>query len=337
MGYIEDKYVGHLSSRLTNITKRNGTYNFRCPLCGDSKKSKTKKRGFLLPRNNTYIFYCHNCGVSKSFITFLRELDPIEADNYKKELLLDKYGPMKTTEVYDPKEYSSATRRQKSTLNLTTVSQLPANHPCKEYVRRRMIPNEQHYRLYYAPKFMEYSNTLLPGKFSEEAMKHDGPRLIIPFVSQNGDIFGYQGRALDPEDKIRYITIMLDDTQPKFFGLGDLDRTKRIYVTEGPIDSMFLPNAIAPCGGVLTVELKKLELNVADTVIVYDNEPRNKDTVRNINKAIVGGYRVCIWPKDQHEKDINDLYMAGKDPLRIIEENTYMGLKAQLAWQEWKK
>lgn len=336
MSHIEDKYIGHVSSRLTGIVKRNGTWNFRCPICGDSKKSKSKKRGFLLPRNNTYVFYCHNDGASMSFQKFLEALDPVEADNYKKDLLFEKYGPRKV-EVYDPKEYSFSTRRLKNTLNLTKVSQLPPDHPCKVYVQRRMIPNEQHYRLYFASEFMKYSNTLLPGKFSDEAMKHDGPRLIIPFIGENGDIFGYQGRALDPDDKIRYITIMLDDTQPKFFGLHGLDRSKRIYVTEGPIDSMFLPNAIAPCGGVLTVELKKLGLNVAETVIVYDNEPHNKDTVRNINKAIVGGYRVVIWPKAQHEKDVNDLYMAGKDPLKIIDEHTYMGLKAQLAWQEWKK
>ena len=36
-------------------------------------------------------------------------------------------------------------------------------------------------------------------------------RIIIPFIDTDGEWFGFQGRSLDFNDKLRYITIMLDE------------------------------------------------------------------------------------------------------------------------------
>jgi hypothetical protein len=145
-------------------------------------------------------------------------------------------------------------------------------------------------------------------------------------------MFGYQGRSLAPKAKIRYITIMLDDSKTKIFGQDRINETETIYVTEGPLDSMFLTNSIAMCGSDVNVSNFDYKL-----VYVFDNEPRNKEIVQKYIKAIDGGERVVIWPSGIVEKDINDMVMTGHNVQHVVESNTYQGLEAKLKLTEWKK
>ena len=46
--YIDLKYINEISARLSQFKKKGDyLYNFRCPHCGDSKKSKTKARAYF--------------------------------------------------------------------------------------------------------------------------------------------------------------------------------------------------------------------------------------------------------------------------------------------------
>jgi hypothetical protein len=119
-----------------------------------------------------------------------------------------------------------------------------------------------------------------------------------------------------------------------------MNPSKDIYVVEGPIDSLFLPNGIASAGGDLIGPLQQLDVQKQQFVVVYDNEPRNKHIVKNIEKAIDSGYRVCIWPTTMEQKDINDMVLAGYsiDKVKnIINECTYSNAKAQLHLAIWRK
>ena len=74
-------------------------------------------------------------------------------------------------------------------------------------------------------------------------------------------------------------------------------------------------------------------------VLIYDNEPRNKEIVREIGDAIEAGASVCIWPKSYEEKDINEMILAGKTQEEIIEtinKNTFSCPKALLEFNTWK-
>ena len=47
-GYIDLNYISKIQPRLQQFKKkRDYLFNFRCPVCGDSKKSKTKARAYL--------------------------------------------------------------------------------------------------------------------------------------------------------------------------------------------------------------------------------------------------------------------------------------------------
>ena len=131
---------------------------------------------------------------------------------------------------------------------------------------------------------------------------------------------------------------MLDESVPKLFGLESLDETRRVYVLEGPIDSMFIDNSVATAGGDLVAAVQSL--NKENLVVVYDNEPRSRETVKKIDKAINNGYNVCIWPENFDHKDVNDMVMAGLSAefIRyIIDQNTFRDLKAKLALKRWSK
>jgi hypothetical protein len=156
---------------------------------------------------------------------------------------------------------------------------------------------------------------------------------VLPFVDENKTLIGFQGRALK-KSNTKYITIMVDESKPKVFGLDGVDKNKKIYVVEGPIDSLFIDNCIAMAGA----DLSRLQL--PNTVTIYDNEPRNREIVNRMEKVVESGKEIVIWPIHNEYKDINDMVLAGysKSYIRAqIEENTFSGLRASTKLSEWRK
>jgi len=339
MLWLEHKYVNLLSSRLERFARVNAnTYKFRCPICGDSQKDPRKTRGYVYMRKGALKFFCHNCNASMGLPWFIKTLDPTLHTEYLKERMLEQ-GHRNETQEFVEKMKTPVFVKTTGLKELKKVSQLRPDHPVKEYVVKRQIPSDTHYKLFLVRNFKQWVNTMQPEKFDEESLKNDEPRLIIPFLDEEKNLFGFQGRSFK-NTGVRYITIILNDDKPKIFGLDTMDASKDIYVVEGPIDSLFLSNGIASAGGDLISPLQLLDVQKSQFVIVYDNEPRNKDTVKKIEKAIDSGYRVCIWPTSIEQKDINDMILAGytqEQVKEIIDECTYTGPTAKLHFALWRK
>ena len=341
MNFIDLKYAGILSTRLDKFSvKSNSPYraNVRCPICGDSQKSKTKARGWILEKNNSAIYYCHNCGASMSMGNLLRAVQPALYDEYIVDRKLDKDLFKKEEPKEKPldkllKKQPKFTKGNSPLLKIKKVSSLNFSHPVKKYIENRQIPASRHYKLYYAPKFNTWVNSIIPDKLPTE---RDEPRLVLPFIDESGDLFGFTGRAFDKKS-LRYITIMLDESKPKVFGLDSVDFSKKYYVVEGPIDSLFLTNAVAMAGA--DGNLKGLS-NVDNAVFVFDNEPRNKDVVARMERLLEAGHKVVMWPETIKEKDINDMVISGllqQDIELILDVNTYSGLEGKLKLSYWRK
>lgn len=339
MLWLEHKYINLLSSRLERFSRVNAnTYKFRCPVCGDSQKDTRKTRGYVYARKGSLKFFCHNCNASMGLPWFIKTLDPTLYTEYLKERMVEN-GHKDETQAFVDKMKTPVFVKTTGLKDLRKVSQLKPEHPVKQYISNRLIPSEAHHKLFLVRNFMTWVNTMLPEKFDEEAVKNDEPRLIIPFLDEEKNLFGFQGRSFK-NTGVRYITIILNDEKPKIFGLDAMDPDKDIYVVEGPIDSLFLPNGIASAGGDLITPLQLLDVQKEKFVVVYDNEPRNKHTVKHIEKAIDSGYRVCIWPTALEQKDVNDMVLAGytKEQVKdIIDERTYSGPTAKLHFALWRK
>ena len=199
---------------------------------------------------------------------------------------------------------------------LVSLDNLNNSHPAKEYILDRRLPTQA---LYFTEKFKEWTNSVKPDTFQD--VKEDEGRIIIPFRTKEGDVFGYQGRSLS-NTGLRYITILLEEERPKIFGLDTIDYEERIYITEGPLDSLLLRNCVAMAGA--DMSLSGILGN--DLVYVYDNEPRNTQITSRIQKHIDNGDSVVIWPKHIIQKDINDMFLGGLCVQNLVESNTYNGL-----------
>ena len=68
-----------------------------------------------------------------------------------------------------------------------------------------------------------------------------------------------------------------------------------------------------------------------------DNEPRNNEVVRTMEKLIAQDYSIVIWPDTVTQKDINDMVLANVDVKTILENNTHQGLSAMMSIANWKK
>lgn len=341
MDWIENKYLMSISSRLERFKRKSGNvFNFRCPLCGDSETHKNKTRGYIYEKKGKSLFHCHNCTATMSVPNFIKTID----QNLYNEMQLEKMKGEKSPEQTD---LESFVEKMKKPLflksgplkGLKKVSQLSPEHKVKKLVDLRKIPTPYHAKLFSCPNFKNFTNDLVPGKFDENSLQRDETRLLIPFFDANKNLHAYQGRAIG-ESAVKYITIVLDETVPKVYGLDTANFNKTVYVMEGPIDSMFVHNSIATAGGDLVSALGPLCSSKSSMVIVYDNEPRSKDTIKKLDKAILQGYNVVIWPENLDHKDINDMVLAGLSSdfiTHIMKTNTYRDLAAKMALTRWSK
>ena len=321
MDHVDSKFIGLVSSKLQKFKRvKADLYNFRCPICGDSKKNKSKTRGYIYAVKANTNFKCHNCGASMSLNNFLKQVDPAVHKQYVMEKF--KEGHTGRNFVIDEPIIKFEAPKFKKKLKLPKASEHP--RPAGYLTARQLDPS----KFYYAEKFKEFVNSLKP---TFDDVNHDEERIIIPLYYEK-NLIGLQGRSIKP-NPVKYITVMLDDDAPKLYGLDDVDKTKQVFVTEGPFDSTFIRNSIAMCGADADVS----KWGISDPVWIYDNEPRNREITNRISKTISAGHSVVIWPESIDDKDINDMVMSGLDVQSVIELNTYSGLEAKLKFTTWKK
>ena len=332
MSYLDDKYLGLISPRLEKFKKvRAGVYNFRCPYCGDSQRHKNKARGYIYRNKADYNFKCHNCGMTRSFTYFLKDRDQPLYDEY----IMERYKEGLTgkgTVTPEPKFTFPQPKFRKKDIcdELTKISELNTTHRAKKYLINRGINEDTLSKLYYCPNFKEWTNK---HKKIFDNTNHDDQRIIIPLRHSDGQLFGYQGRSLDPTSKMRYITVMLDEDAPKLYGLEKINTKKPIYILEGPFDSLFVENSVAMCGSDVDIR----SFGWSDYIWVFDNEPRNREIVSRIERCINRGDKVVIWPSHIQEKDVNEMILAKYDICTILESSVYSELTAKLKLNLWKK
>jgi len=321
MNLVDSKYIGVVSSRLLKFKRvKADLYNFRCPICGDSQKHRNKARGYLYNIKADINFRCHNCGASMTFSNFLKEVDPV----IHKQYIFERFKDGKTgrgTVVEDPK-FNFEAPQFKPKLDLPKASE---NSAAKKYLEDRKLNPD---KFYYTDKFKAWSNS---HKQTFDDVRYDEPRIIIPLFYKN-TLVGFQGRSLGPS-KVKYITVMINDEAPKIYGLDDIRSQTPVYITEGPFDSTFLLNSVALCGADGDVR----RWGISDPIWVYDNEPRSTEICRRIQTSIATKQTVVIWPSHIHQKDINDMVLAGHDVQKLVESNVYHGLEATLKFNTWKR
>lgn len=357
MNYINKKFLNLLSSKLEKFSWINSeSAKCRCPYCGDSKKSKKKTRGSFYhdKKTNDFLYHCYNCGLPPvPFGKFIMDMDNELHKHYKFELWKDSIGftevknvdhnldklrdvdvslrPMgELKEILDIEDPEISSPLVLS--GLRKMSQLPDNHPAKLYVISRKLEPFMD-ELYYSSNFPKWgSETFDQLAGWKDVPSH--PRLILPCYDQKKNFIGLQARAFGNE-QVKYATLKIYKDRDFLFGLDRLDTTKKVFILEGPIDSLMIDNAVA----VMSSSLSSVNI-FSDYALVYDNQPRNAEIIKLMRAAIKLNKSIVIWPEDFHHKDLNDAICSGmskSELIDIINGNIYNDLIADLKFNQWRK
>ena len=236
MDLVDSKFIGLVSSRLEKFKRvKPNLYNFRCPICGDSKKNKSKTRGYLYVVKANTNFKCHNCGASMSLNNFLKQVDPAVHKQYALEKF--KSGHTGRNFVADEPTFIFEEPKFKTKLSIPLCSEVQRG---REYLEKRRLDPE---KFYWAEDFTGFVNSIKP-TFGSNVPKES--RIIIPLY-YNKNLIGVQGRSLLP-NSVKYITTIFYNDAPKIYGLDTIRKSSPVFVTEGPFDSTFIRNSIAMCG-----------------------------------------------------------------------------------------
>ena len=336
--HTDIKYLKFLSARLELFKqKKDHLWNWKCNVCGDSKKKKSKTRAYAYVKKGTLLVMCHNCGYSTTFGKFLHDNDPEMAKQYNLEVFTEKKGKRRGETVPDFRVKQSdidKARGKKVRLIddlLDRLDTLPGDHEAVQFVKDRKIPKKMWKELYYIDnvKNMEQLSPRARGKIYGEE-----PRLVIPFFDRKGMLTGVHCRAMRDEHT-RYLSVKVKEDALNIYGLDRWNRKAHTYVVEGPLDSLFLPNCLAV--GSADLQKVKMLVDMNNTTFIFDNESRNKDVLKIQQRAINQGFSVVIWPSWLTSKDVNDMVLAGYDVEDLVRENTFRGLDAQNNFNRYRK
>ena len=317
MLWIDKKYVGLVSSRLNRFKQKSDTlWSFRCPLCGDSQKDAKKTRGFLYVNKDSIWFKCHNCSRSLSLGYFLKNIDVSLYNAYN----LEKFEGKNSNTNFDKPKVSNFLKTE----SLLDIGAIPARKSIRamDYLHSRRIPENRIDDLFYIRDFSQLS--LLNRQYEGRLLSEE--RIIIPFISKSNEMFGLTGRSIGSGK--RYVNIKLSEGK-MFYGFQHINFKEPIYACEGAFDSMFLQNCIA----VLNSGLHSMK----NYILIFDNEPRNKDIIKNMRKALDTN-KMLIWPSEWKYKDINEAIIDGvsqKDIQELVYKNVFEKLELRMKFERW--
>jgi len=267
--------------------------------------------------------------MGQNLANFIKSIDPKMYSEY----LLERYkkgAPATPKPSFDFKPVFEETN---IITDLKTIKELDDEHPARRYVTNRKIPVEFFDKLYFCDKFGQLVNKVKPDTYRT---KSDHPRLIIPFYDTTGKLFAFQGRAFGNEQP-KYLTVKLDENKQKVYGLERVNFQRTVFITEGPLDSLFIDNCLAAAGADLVLKNK---IPSDQITYIFDNEPRNKEIVKRMYSVVEKDHNIVIWPSEIQSKDVNDMILSGLTKAEvsdIIHNNTYSKLSALTKLNDYKK
>lgn len=334
--WVDNEFAYRAFAHLPKFTQVNNSSSFklrfRCPVCGDSQTDVNKSRGWYYGDSNGGNIHCYNCNYHAPIGVYLKEF---EADLYREyilELRKDKDRSKPTVVEKPPEPERKIIKALPACIRL---DQLKEDHPIIKYVQARCIPKEAWKRMWFTREWPKLVNHISPGTYKKEMPE---PRLVIPIYNKDGKAEAFQGRALKKDAPQKYITIKAYPEATKIYGV---ERVKDgdVWVMEGPIDSMFIPNAIAITGGQLDLDVVPFKDR---RVWVLDSESRHPDTIKRLKKLVDAGERVMFWDNvPWKSKDVNDMVRKdGATPEEILaymQNNISQGLMAKMRLSKYSK
>ena len=292
--FLIKKYIKiALNTYHSEATFHGDKCNLRCNICGDSAKSKHKRRGHFLDYKDKYRFKCFNCGISILATTWLKKYYPEYYQQYIQELLM-----MNNTD--EPKAKKTKAKKKNESKDMkffkSIRTDIPLSRLAYKVCKSRKLPLNVFKKWYVATD----------GRYRD--------RLIIPIYDNKNKIVYWQGRALKDQDP-KYLNCYRSTDDAILAQLSCVDVTRPIIIVEGYIDSLFIKNSVATMSTNWSSEVQD-RLDNLNCYYLIDFDDGNKQVQKRQIALLKNNQYVFNWHKylkDQHLEvrakwDINELY-----------------------------
>lgn len=305
----------------------NDEINARCPFCGDSKKSKTKKRLWVKYEDGQGFFHCFNCSESGNFYRLYAQIACVSIEEARSKFeslgsVRQRLTKQPVAKIKENKEFKyfdildDCFRENEEGYVASNAKRMLA-----AFRRERMIPNWV--KLYYSFR----------GKYQN--------RIIIPIFNADGKVTYFQARRLPASS-----------AGPKYknpsaeknieFDLRDFKNP--IILVEGLIDSFMLPgHGIPMLTASASDDLVNGLISKYDLVMAFDNDRAGyKGLIKFMEKNEHASFIRYFLMPEQYKNigDLNELRVKFKDIniIKFVLENSYSYLKTQvfLKTDKWR-
>jgi len=326
---VNDFVLSNFSKVELKTKNGNPHWHARCALCGDSKKSKSKKRFHLDWKKEIPGFNCFNCGRNGNFFELVSLIEQISVKeaikkystpDYTVNNLEDKYK--KVTETHKKEE-----NKEENTLydfgwvlkDCISLKDKPSGYlqtKCQEilrdFVKRRNLEDVD------IPLYIAFR-----GDYKS--------RIIIP-IFYNDKLIYFQGRRPFDNGSLKYLNPEVEKNKI-ILHKNDFDRNKYIIVTEGLIDAYCVGKQATTCLGKEISEdfLDALfQYTDAGIIVALDNDRDGEDRLMDlIDKSKWGSsLQYFIMPDIYNQyKDINDIKKYEDNLYEFVMKNSYSMLE----------
>jgi len=302
-----------------NVTiSRNGIqFLARCPLCGDSKKNKRKRRFNLKYDGNNTVFRCFNCDESGKFKKLYFLITGEKYEEYKYENFDEIKEKFKKKKIVEKKIVKK--KPPKITYNgilndcigLNTEVSSPYLKKYKEillnFYKDRCIPEDYNIYISYIGDYKD--------------------RIIIP-IYEGKDIVYFQARRIFKDMDPKY----KNPPTEKNYTIMNFDSNKYIVLTEGILDAYSVGDQGTSCLG-KSIDKEYIERLISFTnvgiIIAFDSdEPGIKSVKKHYDDVFryFNNIKYFLIPKkDRKYKDINKIKVEKKieNMYEFVIENSY--------------
>jgi len=305
----------------SNITKIREGYNFRCPICGDSKKNTHKKRGYVY--TDKWKFSCYNeCG-SMSFLEFLKRFHNA---TYKKIIFHGFTHKPKKKKVEDVKDTSgSKVYKFKEGELISLYVDNPISKKALEYCTKRQILKQVYDKWFVCIKDDKFLDRDSKGNILKDlergyALGNEyGDRLIIPYYRLGGKWSQFDARTLvDAVPKYKNVT----GVDREMYNIDFIDVNKPFFLLEGSINATFIENSVS-FGGTQHLmpfleQHPELLKNKHNGTIIWDNDDAGYD---ELSARMDLGFNWFNWSKIKPLEEFRYIEKENGDIIeRIIDD-----------------